>query len=102
MAQVSVTASQLWVSEMPRYFFGATSAKNAHICICYCHICVLLKKTNSMIYNMLYKIWYSSGKMRARCRRRRARCGGLQQHVVGGCQGQGNTLRDHVVGLDAK
>jgi len=87
---------------MPRYFVGAASAKNAHICICYCHICVLLKKTNSIIYNMLYKIWYSSGKMHAHYWRWQAQCGGLQQCVVRGCQGQGNTLRDHMVGLDTK
>ena len=40
----------------PRYIAGAPSAKNTHICTYYCHICVLLMKTNSMIYNLLHKI----------------------------------------------
>jgi len=40
----------------PRNTAGAASAKDFYIYICYCHICVLLTKTNLMIYNMSYKI----------------------------------------------
>jgi len=40
----------------PRNTAGAASAKDFYIYICYCHIRVLLTKTNLMIYNMSYKI----------------------------------------------
>jgi len=41
----------------PRNTAGVASAKDFYIYICYCHIHVLLTKTNLMIYNMSYKIW---------------------------------------------
>jgi len=37
----------------PRNTAGAASAKDFYIYICYCHICVLLTKTNLMIYNIV-------------------------------------------------
>jgi hypothetical protein len=50
------TASWLRSSERAQKLAGVASAKNLDIFIYYCYIHVLLIKTNSMIYNMLYKI----------------------------------------------
>ena len=39
-----------------RHFSGVAGAKELHKWICNHYICVLLIKTNQMIYNMLYKL----------------------------------------------
>ena len=51
-----IAASRLRASERAQVHSWTASAMNFNICICYCYICILLKKTNSMIYYMLYKI----------------------------------------------
>jgi len=56
MCKASVAASQLRVSERTQALAGGTHAKNWFNFIFDCHIRILLIKTNSMIYNMLYKI----------------------------------------------
>jgi len=56
MCKVSVAASRLQVSERTQALAGGTCAKNWFNFIFDCHIRILLIKTNSMIYNMLYKI----------------------------------------------
>ena len=48
-----VAASRLRASERAQVHCGAASVKNFRICNFYRHICVLLIKTNPMIYNML-------------------------------------------------
>jgi len=66
-----VPASRLRVSRRA-LIAGAARAKELHNFIFYCYIYVLLVKTNTMIYNMLYKL---CSYMCACCRRRRARHG---------------------------
>ena len=56
MCKASVAASRLRVSERTQALAGGTRAKNWFNFIFDCHIRILLIKTNSMIYNMLYKI----------------------------------------------
>jgi len=51
-----VPASRLWVSRRALVIAGAACAKELYNFIFYCYIHVLLVKTNTMIYNMLYKL----------------------------------------------
>jgi hypothetical protein len=68
-ARLSVAASRLRASERAQYFLRAASTKYIYIFKFYCYICILLIKTNSMIYNMLYKYGVKA-YVRARCGRR--------------------------------
>jgi len=55
-AKVSTPAGRLRAPGRGRHFSGVAGAKELHKWICNHYICVLLIKTNRMIYNMLYKI----------------------------------------------
>jgi hypothetical protein len=67
-ARLSVVASWLWAFKRAQYFLRVASTKYIYIFKFYCYICILLIKTNSMIYNMLYKYGVKA-YVHAHCRR---------------------------------